>query len=436
MIPRPIPIFALAILLSGGAGATGLLRDGAGARSEALGGAVVADPASPLDAMWTNPAGLAGLAGPALELNYFGAYADARFRNAVNGEVGLDDNDGHGLAIAWAQPIADGRGALGLSFAPEATLIGDWDYIDAPGGLDGTVSYGNRRHRSEFLALRGALGGAWRINERISVGGSVGLVYEEINLQVPYIFQRAPGLAGFKTLLDLQTDGLAWNGELGLTVRLCDGLDLGLRYRSSTSLESEGRASGDAYAQLAAAGLVLPRTSFGYDATVSLSLPEIYSGGLAWRPDPRWLFLLQVDWIPWGEHFDGMTVELRNGDNPGLGADDVIDRVPLSWQDRFSYRLGIEHRWDDCWTLRGGYVFSPAVISTAYVTPLNAAITEQSLSAGLGYRRGSWSWDLAYRYALPNEETIGRSGYRAGEYSDSSVELQTHWWSLSTTYHF
>lgn len=426
-------ITAALILPGGESWAAGLFRDGAGGQATALGGATVAGADSPLAAMGVNPAALADLDVAVIEAGSFGAHADAHFTNAVNGRVGLSRRNGHGGEFAVATPFAGGRGTLGLSLIPEATLVGDWRFLDAPGGTDGTVSYGLRRHRSRFVAVRGGLGAAWKWTDDLAVGGSLGLVYERIDLQVPYIFQHTAGLRGFKTLLDLETDGLSWNGDLGLRWRIREDLDFGLRYRSSTSLRSEGSARGDAYAQLAAMGLSPPRTDFRYDAEVELSLPDQWSAGLAWRAREDLRLFAQIDWTPWSEHFDRMRVRLANGSNPDLGADAAVDYVPLSWDDCFSYRLGIEYQLNTCWVVRGGYMYAPNPIDGAFVTPVNGAISEHTLSAGVGYRRPGWSVDLGYQYDLRHEVSVGRSGYRAGEYSDSRLDVATHWWGLSLT---
>jgi len=421
--------------LATSATATGLFRNGAGGRATALGGSGVAGVSTPLAAMQTNPALLAAGNHVALELGYFGAHADADFTNAVNRRVGLSTRNGHGAELALAHPFAEGRGSLALSLIPETTVVGDWHYLDTPGGLDGSVSYGFQRHRSRFVAVRGAVGGAWRLDDDLALGASLGVVHHEVDLQVPYIFQTTPGLAGFKTLLDLETSGQSWNGELGLHWRLDERLSLGLRYRSPTSLAGEGRALGDASTQLAALGPAPADASFRFDSKIDLSLPDIFSAGLAWRARPDTTVFAQLDWIPWSRHFDNLRVQLA-GPAPNLGLDAAVDSVPLRWKDRFNYRLGVEHRLDPCWTLRAGYVFAPSPIPTRFVTPLNGAIAEHTLAAGLGYRRGPWTLDLGYQLDLRRTERVARSGYLAGEYSDSELSLLTHWWSLSLTRRF
>ncbi|NNC88069.1 MAG: hypothetical protein HKN82_06355 [Akkermansiaceae bacterium] len=428
-------VAAVCLLVTPGVRATGVLRNFAGGEAAALGGAMVAGADSPLAAMWANPAVLATIDAPAFEAGYFGAYGDATFANSVNGEVGLRRHAGHGGEFALVCPLGGGRGTAALAVIPEATLLGDWRYRDAPGGTDGSVTYGLQRHRSRFLAIRTAMGIGWNISDDLAVGASVGLVYDRIDLQVPYIFQTAPGLEDFKTLLDLETDGWSWNGELGVRLRLRDDLHLGLRYRTSTSLHSDGRAAGDASAQLAALGSPPPRTDFHYGADVSLSLPDIVSAGLAWQATGSLTVLGQVDWIPWGDHFDAMRVALGDGDNPDLPSS-IVDSVPLGWEDRFTIRAGLQCDLNPRWTWRCGYIHSASPIPARHVTPLNAAIAEHSLTTGVGLRLDDWTLDAGYQLDLRHRESVGTSAYRAGEYSRSEVSYLAHWWGVSATRRF
>jgi len=61
---------------------------------------------------------------------------------------------------------------------------------------------------------------------------------------------------------------------------------------------------------------------------------------------------------------------------------------------------------------------------------------EHTLTTGFGYRHGRYHVDVAYQYDLPHRERVGVSGYQAGEYSNSSVEVGIHWVGLTTGIRF
>ncbi len=439
MIRRPLIASLAAALTVSSATGNGVYRNGAGGRSMALNGAVVASPGDPVGVMASNPAGLVHFDEPAFALGLFAAYGDAEFHDRYSGSVSLHDPFGIGPEAGLALPLGE-QWALGWALIPEAARRSAWRYLDQPGGATGVTSYGVQETSSEFASVRTSLGLSRRIGDRLAVGASAGLVYEIIDLKAPYIVQSNPSLKGVKALLDLQTEGFAANADLGALYRVNERLHLGLNYRTETDIDSHGSARGDAGAQLRDLGASGLRRSLDYDAEVETTLPRAASGGFAFQATPELSVMGAVEWINWGDAYDELTVNLtrgRNADVNGLaGGDQLLDSVPLGWSDRWVYRIGLEHRTTDDLTLRLGYSYGANPIPDENLTPLNAAIGEHTLSAGVGFKWRAAQIDLAYQYDLPNREQVGRSNLQAGEYSHSSVEVGAHWFGATVTFGF
>jgi long-chain fatty acid transport protein len=265
------------------------------------------------------------------------------------------------------------------------------------------------------------------------------LIYDEFQLQAPFIFQSNSTLKGFKTSLDLDTEGYSGNVEAGVLFQATESLTLGLSYRSATPLTSKGRADGTLDAQLASLGITGFDSEVHYDAEVETALPQTVAGGLAWQATARLRVSTQVEWINWSDAYDTLDITLRNGTNSDLDAlagNELRDSVPLHWSDQFVFRGGVEYLATDTLVLRAGYAFGASPMPDNLVSPVNAAVSEQLLSIGLGYRLGSTMIDLGYQYELPRSVQTGTSGFEAGEYSDSSIEIDTHWLTLGVTFHF
>ena len=437
---RSFPLLTLLACVTA-AQANGVNRNGSGGRSMGLSGAVVARPGDPLGAMSANPAGLSAEKDIALSLGLVSIYADAQFTNAVNGTVDLRRKSGLAPELALAVPLENTPFTFGLSVIPEVLRRSEWRYTDAPGGLDGNTSYGTRRHSAEIYSIRTAAGLSAKINDQWSVGASVGNAYQDINLHAPFIFQSFAPLRGIKTPLDLNTsDNDAWNGDIGVIYRASDRLTFGLNYRTRTSITSEGTASGNANVQLANLGLGAARPDFIYDAQVETALPQSIAAGVHWQASDHLHLSAQVDWINWSDAFDTLVVNLSNGNNADLnglaGGSSLTDRIPLDWNDAFVYRLGLEYSPADHWWLRLGYSYGGNPVPNVNLTPLNAAISEHSVSAGVGYETDRFRADLGYQFDLPHSEDTPLSGIRDGEYSNSSTRLHTHWLGLSMTWKF
>ncbi len=419
----------------------GVNRNGSGARSMGLSGAVVARPGDPLGAMSANPAGLTGESKIALSIGAVGIYADAEFTNAVNGTVSLAEPWGVFPELALAVPLDDSTVTLGFSVIPEVARLSEWRYTDAPGGLDGNTSYGTRKHSAELVSIRAAAGFGVKLSDRWSIGGSLGMSHQDISLNAPFIFQSFAPLRGIKTPLDLDTsDRSAWNGDLGLLFRATDRLTFGLNYRTETEISSTGSASGNADLQLANLGLGAARPDFHYDARVETALPRSVALGAHWQASDRLHLSAQLDWVNWSSSFDTLTVHLSNGNNADLnglaGGDSLTDRIPLDWDDTFVYRVGVEYSPADRWWLRAGYAYGCNPIPNVNLTPLNAAITEHTLSAGVGYAGENYRADFSYQYDLPHTERTGQSGILDGEYSNSATKLSAHWFGVTVTRYF
>jgi long-chain fatty acid transport protein len=424
-------MFCLSFLATNQVFANGLLRDGATARSLALGGINSASFSGPVDALTGNPAGL-GLLPSMLQANAGIAVIDGEFINDSNPR-GADAARGPFLIPDLAASYRSGRFAFGAGISPVGILNADWKFSDAPGGLGG-VSYGQQQHQLKFTAIRGTIGAAFELNPRLIAGTSIGVIYNQNRLQAPYVFQSQPTLQGAKTLLDLKTDGFGWNASLGLIAKPIPELVLGLHYTTKTIIKSTGRARGDAGLQLGLPG----QGSFRYDAEVKTQLPQVASLGFNWRARHDLSVHGQIDWIGWSGSHQQLPVVLTKGNNAIInalvGSNKMDDIYPLDWRDRFVFRTGVEYSLTDRTDIRAGYKYGASPVPTATLTPLLATIQEHSIGFGIGHRLNRYQIDFGYQWALPKRRDIRDSKLLSGEFDNSRLELGIHWLSLSIGY--
>jgi long-chain fatty acid transport protein len=422
--------------------AEGLFGSGVGARAMGMGGADVADPGSALGALGANPAALSQITGFEGDLGFDAASAYGRFTSKTGGGGTLSPNFTAAPEGALALPVYSTPMVISLGVVPQIGLDAHWNYPDPPGGLGGLASYGQQRDNSEIEELRFAFGLSVAITKQLSIGGSLGLNYNENLLQAPYIFQSQPVLRGFKTLLDLSSSGWGANGSAGILYRPIDSVAIGLSYQSRAIVKTHGEATGNASAQLNALGPAYSGVGrdFHYDAEVDNTFPQIVSGGVAWKFLPGWEASVEMDWTDWADAFDTLPIKLSHGSNAQInalvGSSSLEENIPLHWKDRFSYRFGIERAITPSLFLRCGYAYSKSPVPSSTLTPLTAALPENTISAGAGYR---WHWleiDLAYQWDIPIGRHIGTSDLLDGEYSDSTVRDGIQWVGLTTSVRF
>ena len=437
---RALKNFILFLGLSATAVANGIYRDGAGARAMALGGASVGLDGQGLEALHSNPAGLSATNGITLQLGGVGAMAQGNFSNGANANSKLHEAFGAVPEVAIVYPLESVPVTLGLAVIPEALSSVDWQFVDAPGGLGGTTSYGLQQHHAEIIAYRAAVGANWKISDSLSLGAAIGAEYNRNTLVAPYTFQNHPALTGFKTLLDLQTEGWGVNGDIGIVWRPCEKIIIGLSYRTQTELETDGDANGNAGTQLQNIGAGSFQPDFHYDATVSTKLPQAVTAGISWQAQPRLRAVFQVEWINWSDSFDELDIQLAHGSNPDingfLGSDQIHDVVPLNWKDRFVYRTGLEFAAAEEIILRAGYAYGANPVPDSTLTPMSAAILEHAITGGVEWRRGRWTVAAAYQYDFSATSNVGASGLASGEYSNSRTRVEAHWFGLTTSIRF
>ena len=414
------------LALIGGAWGNGVLTHGFGASDAGAAGAFGGTGGDALSAMQVNPAALAALETGEVVFSLRGGLGRGTFGT---GGRSYDMELTRGFpefALAWGDDGCPLR--WGFSIAPLAGVEADWVYPDAPGGIGG-ISYGILEHDSSFSAVRTNVGLAWEPVEGLAVGLSLGAVQARVEFDAPFIFQTNPALAGAKVDLDLETEGWAPLMEFGVLWDPGGGWSAGLRARPQVDLDLDGSAWADFSAQLPPLGLGGAPPLAGYRAATGNALPAVVGGGVSWDSGERLRLGLWVDWVGWGDAFDVLEVGLAGGSNAAIdGAIGrvVSDRVPVGWRDRWVVAFGGEYQLGEDWRLRAGWRWGDSPAPSAWVTPLNAAILEHTLAVGVGWSRDRWRVDLSYEYRFGATEQVAVSGYRAGEYSASKVDLSAH----------
>ena len=415
--------------------ADGIYRNGVGARSMSLGGADVAWASDPLGAMGMNPAGLGFLRSPELNLGVAGVSTYGHFTKSTDSDGRLDTSPGAFPEFAFAHHVGKSPFTLGISFVRDSVLSADWHYVDPPGGPGGANSYGFLEPESQISVYRSAAGVGVTLGKHWSIGGDIGLLLNENTLKSPYNFQTQPALKGNNVLLDLDTSGFGLDGRFGVLYRANDSLQFGVAYKKSSRVDSHGSASGDAGEQFA-----LQTLPFHYNADVVNHFPKMVVSGLSWKFLPKWRLALQVDWINWGSSFRELPVSFGNGNNSAIntvaGSSSIQDSVPLSWQDKFVYRGGLEYAISENFLARAGYSYGQSPVPASTLTPLTAAILENTFTAGLGYHWKKFYLDLAYQWDIPTTRYVSTGGLLSGDYSNSSTKVGIHWLALTAGIRF
>ena len=409
--------------------ATDLLRLGSSARSMGSGG-VLGLAADPLTVVSSNPALLSG-AGDNLQLGLTSVYVDSTFTSSIGESATAERGPGVLPEFAVTRRVADTGWFWGAALTISSAMQADFDFIDPAGALG--VSYGNQTHRAQYAVakLNGAL--SYALNDALSVGLSLGLVYNRNELESPYIFQSHPVLQNLKVLVDLEAEDIGLASALGMSYALSDAWQINAVYNFETKFSAHGDLSGN----LGQLGMGI-QENFNYDVNVKTAVPASLVTGITWQASDRLQLGFQYDWINWEDSFKDLPIRLTEGTNADLnaflGENFINDTAPLDWHDQYVVHVGGNLLLDSGLQFRFGLERGNAQVPRSTQTPMTAAILERAYSLGLRMHLGGSAVDVAYRLSDGADVTVINSALRAGEYSNTRQTLRLHSVGVSITF--
>jgi len=401
--------------------ADGVVRDGLGAISSGRGGTNIAHSDNGV-ILLDNPAALVNVKGNGLaELSVDTLWTDLHYSDPQNDDHGIVNPFALGQ-MAFIRKSANGRWAFGLgAFAP-AGFGAEFD-------LNGPAPIGGRHTYKSLGALGKILPGfAYRVNDRLSVGGTFGLAVSHAELEGPF-FLQAGILRGTPTVLDLQGTGVAPTWSAGLQYQITECTTFGVAFQSENRFQLDGNA----------AVTVLGVGHSQYDADIDLVWPRSVGIGLKHDFCRHRIFSLDVIWFDWSHAFDRVDLKLTNATNPvftSLLGPAVQNEFPLNWRDSVSVRAGYEHAISPCAVLRAGYAYHSNQIPEGYLTPFIPAILEHAFSVGYGRTICRWNIDLAYQFSFGRDRTVTTSDLAGGDFDSSHIHAGAHWFFLSLVHRF
>jgi long-subunit fatty acid transport protein len=407
--------------------ADGVRRDGVGAASIGRGGTNVAFSDNGV-ILLDNPAGMVNVPGRGLfEFGIDGLLTDLHYSDPENDRRPNRHNPMALPQLSYIRTSEDGRWAIGLGMFAPAGFGAQWD-LNSP-------ALGGGHHYKSFGALLKILPGvAYRVTDKLSVGGTFGVAVSHAELEGPF-FGQTGGLRGVPTLLDLQATGATTCWSLGLQYQLNDRTTLGLAYLHETRFRLDGNA------RVSVLGVAPVPLESAFNVDASLVWPRSLAGGIShtFGETCRHRASAEVIWFDWSGAFQRVDLTFSESTNPvfpALLGPTFHDRIPLDWSDSVSVRLGYEFLLTECDTLRCGYIYHPQPIPSETLTPYIPAILEHAVSVGYGRRSGSWDFNIAYQYSFGPDQSVSQSGIVGGDFDRSRIEADVHWLALSLGYRF
>jgi long-chain fatty acid transport protein len=352
-----------------------------------------------------------------------------------------------------------GQGGMGTEFGPKSWLA------DPSQGSNSALTAG-LVNRSEVSIGRFLVPVAYDVNDKLSIGGTIDLVWAGMDLQMamseaqfldlanPQSQQagRASGSlaqafgmiyepfggTGVRKLhhayFDFSNDndftgaamGLGFSGKIGLVYQVSPELSIGATYHAGTALadleadEATMRMAINMDLGMAMGGLPsgeyadmeLPVS--GEIVVENFQWPASLGAGVAYRMNEKILLGADVKWVNWSgvmENFNMSFIADQVPENGAFAGQQLDATLFQNWKDQTIIAGGGAYGVTDALELRAGFSLSANPVPDNYLNALFPAIVTDHVNLGVGYQIGeSSSVDIAMSKGFEGEYTNPGNG--------------------------
>jgi len=434
-----LSFFSLSLAASSLAG--GFAVSGVGSKAVGMGGAFrgLADDWS---AVYWNPAGLAQLESsevnitviatsprgeytPNIKLGEGSSLYEIGFKNGTRwfhkDEINVFPNAGGFLKLPGVKGVTAG---VGVSLNHDLNFR--WDLFDPPVGYGNTVEYPEIDHSSKLRVIDFHPSLAKEVVEnRLYFGAGFSALYCETNLRKTEItpnLQLDPAtgdtiwlprpLDHLYTDLTFEADGWGYGFNAGLLFRLNPKFQIGVSYRSASTVNLKGDTKLDLYlpensgmeqffldkgtaedttiANLFKGGLLSTKP----DAELDLKLPADVGIGIAYIPNDKLTLTADVSFTQW-DQLELLELELEGMGPVGDSAENIT--IVTNWENTVRFSAGLQYVFNETVTLRGGYYHDPSPVPDETLSPLFPDVGDKS-SFNLGASLFLGDYEVGYNF--------------------------------------
>jgi len=271
---------------------------------------------------------------------------------------------------------------------------------------DGLTRYISTESTITTLSVNPTL--AWQVTPKLSIG--LGAYYlHSFNTAEKMLNQSMFGATDGK--FSLNADGGGWGYNLGILFAPLEKLHFGFAFRSKVSVDQKGDAEIENIAP--ALQPIFGGSHFKTDVETSVTLPEIVSFGIAYKPTTVLTLAFDVEWVRWSR-FNQQIIDFTN-EVPAAGFSDIL--VDLDWNDQWLIKFGLEYYLNERFALRAGYAFVETPVPEHTLSPANPDGDGHNFSIGFGYKTGKWIVDAFYTVEIFQDRDVNND-ILSGEYKN------------------
>lgn len=285
--------------------------------------------------------------------------------------------------------------------------------------------FGSLAGKTDLLTININPNLAWRINEHLSVGAGVSLVYADAELKRHFGgLSTAYGISPSQDLVKMTGDTWEWGWNAGILWELNANHRFGLNYRSQVDLDFSGEFVDSQGASIPGASSDTPQKTTS-DLTVVLPAIAEFSGYHQFTS--QWALHYSIQWSQWSEFKElrATSKECRNS---------LCLLKEEDFDDSFRYSIGATYFLSPQWTLRAGYSYDEQAGAATLSIP---DASRYWYATGATYRYTSqWSFDVGIMYIRGKRDTFTETYVDGQEYQFRSAKSDAWAGSAQVNYTF
>lgn len=213
---------------------------------------------------------------------------------------------------------------------------------------------------------------AWKVNEKLSVGGGVSLQYAKAELGSGRIVSEN----GHTINSNVKGDSWAWGWNVGVMFQPVETVRLGLAYRSNISHNADGHTTLTVKTDN---GLVL--TNIRSDMEVRIKTPDTITFSATWEATDALRLSGTARWSKWSNFH---SLDVQNLDLAGTQFSSTV--VENNWDDTWFFSVGADYKLNGQWTIRGGVAYDQGPVENQYRMAVIPDTDRVWFSGGASYK--------------------------------------------------
>lgn len=216
---------------------------------------------------------------------------------------------------------------------------------------------------------------AWKVNEKLSVGGGVSLQYAKAELGSGRIVSEN----GHTINSNVKGDSWAWGWNVGVMFQPVETVRLGLAYRSNISHNADGHTTLNNVPVKTDNGLVL--TNIRSDMEVRIKTPDTITFSATWEATDALRLSGTARWSKWSNFH---SLDVQNLDLAGTQFSSTV--VENNWDDTWFFSVGADYKLNGQWTVRGGVAYDQGPVENQYRMAVIPDTDRVWFSGGASYK--------------------------------------------------